>query len=158
MRTVIGIDLRTRGRGRPWRHEVLTDTEAAYLAGIIDGEGSITVATATSGSSVSVGVKNTNKVLIDWLCERYPCKIAYGGPVGKCKEWWIWSIRGQRVRPPLEAAMPYLLLKRRQAEIALTLISISLQRRGRAFSPELAKRRQELFAEIRELNRRGHHE
>ena len=44
----------------------LTTTEAAYLAGVIDGEGSIFLYKRGGGSAMRITVANTNRDLLEW--------------------------------------------------------------------------------------------
>lgn len=106
-------------------------TDLAYFAGIIDGEGCITLAknTKTSAHSgntyyVVVTVSNTN----EWLCQQL--KFAFGGCFStnledhiKWKPQHHWSISCNKAKLFLEAILPYLKLKKPQAELALIFIS-----------------------------------
>ena len=96
-------------------------TDLAYIAGIIDGEGSICIAdTARSGYVLVVSVGSTD----EWLCQML--KMAFGGCVTlrNKKElhrsaFWGWSMGSNKARAMLETVLPYLHLKRSQAELAI---------------------------------------
>lgn len=105
-------------------------TDLAYTAGIIDGEGSISLVYARqkpyrSSLNVIVQVANTNEWLVQWL------RMAYGGWITKAnrsqvqdKIWkpaYQWRITGIKAKEFLELIYPYLRLKRPQAEIAISL-------------------------------------
>lgn len=107
-------------------------TQVAYLAGIIDGEGSIYIGNfscnAKTGSpyfQTNIQVTNTSKELIDWL------EDTFGGLVSKrtprqmaknsTKQAWVWTASGDRVTHICELITPYLICKKRHAEIMLKM-------------------------------------
>jgi len=99
----------------------------AYTAGLIDGEGSICLATGKrkdykSGRIIylKVSIVNTNEWLINWL------KMQYGGYISsndrsgkKWKTRWAWEIQHNHALRFLEMILPYLQIKRPQAELAI---------------------------------------
>jgi len=96
-------------------------TDLSYTAGIIDGEGWINIAHRGFRQTViHVGVGNTNEWLINWL------QFSYGGSVAKrkpCKDGqkpsWVWDISSKKAGEFLNLVLPYLQIKRPQAELAL---------------------------------------
>jgi len=95
-----------------------------YTAGIIDGEGSIYIRTITAGhkdTALAVFVTNTEEWLCQWL------KMQYGGTVhimnvGKKEHWktgYRWWITSNKALEFLKLVLPYLNLKRPQAELAI---------------------------------------
>ncbi len=100
---------------------MLTGQKAlAYTAGIVDGEGCIhLMKTKSRQYSIRVIVSNTNEWLIQWL------KMEYGGVItkrqgkGKRKTVYRWTIATARAADFLTIILPYLMLKRSQAELAL---------------------------------------
>ncbi len=101
----------------------------AYTAGIIDGEGCITLANYAGvykgqrSKSVKyriyVMVTNTNISLIDFLKINFGGSVSVLAPRGKCKPAWNWHISSKKAAELLLALRPYLLLKIPQAELAL---------------------------------------
>jgi len=101
--------------------------DLAYVAGIVDGEGTICIHQdrAKSGKvylQLRVDVTNTNEWLIQWL------KFALGGHVDvsrraeRGKNWkpaWRWSVSANQASAFLKLIYPYLRLKKPQAEIAI---------------------------------------
>jgi hypothetical protein len=88
----------------------------AYVAGIIDGEGSIFLRERNPHISVS----NTSRVLMEELA-------CFGGhmqvrersrSIGTLPSW-DWAIRGEKAAIMLRACLPYLLIKRDKAVVAL---------------------------------------
>lgn len=102
----------------------------AYTAGIIDGEGCIGIYRQKKKTKreftyvLIVSLWNTNPWLAQWL------KMNYGGsivPRGKTwaesfptwKQQWKWAITGNQAVEFLKLVLPYLNLKRPQAELAI---------------------------------------
>lgn len=69
------------------------------------------------------------------------------------KETWNWQLSGQNAADFLEALLPYLVIKKERAELALMLYS--LKRDGLTLSPELVAEREEIAILIDSLNVRG---
>ena len=95
-------------------------TDLAYVAGIIDGEGWICIKNTKTSASVKVGVGNTNEWLICWL------QFSFGGSVCVKKKWianqkqqWGWDLSTRQASEFLKLILPYLRIKRPQAELAL---------------------------------------
>src|SRR3990167_11382254 len=103
----------------------LSEPERGYLAGILDGEGYVTLAGRDGGKYFTpfVEVCNTRAELIQWL------GIKFGGHVNlkvqpkkpQYKPCFYWSIAGQKALHVLRMARPYLMLKQEQADILLSL-------------------------------------
>lgn len=108
------------------------DTDIAYLAGIIDGEGSIYIGNFScnpnSGASyfqTNMQVTNTDEPLIDWLIN------TFGGLKNKRsktqhasnsrKQAYVWTTSGDRLTHLCEIILPYLICKRRQCEIMIEM-------------------------------------
>lgn len=124
-----------------------------YLAGIIDGEGCITIGAGKKETCINynalVLVQNTSKKLIDWL------QVNFGGQVylskketDKTKEAWMWRITKQKdIELLLLSVLPYLIIKREQAKVLLNFVR--LERTAPVES------RQKAYEQIRALNVRG---
>ena len=100
----------------------------AYTAGIMDGEGSIslirkkTIKINRSGQTLAlqISVVNTNEWLCNWL------HFQFGGSVGihalgteKHKRSFRWQITNRKAYSFLTLILPYLQMKHPQAELAL---------------------------------------
>ena len=129
----------------------LTVTEAAYLAGLIDGEGCITIVREKSNHyRCVIQIVLTSSILID-LCNEY------GGNwcLGKSRNlnWkpcyrWFWTLDLQVKYLPL--ILPYLKIKKEQGQILLACLSsrFKYSRQHKAKFADALKR-------LRFLNRRG---
>lgn len=105
-------------------------TDLAYAAGIIDGEGCISISrnSKNRGLQIQVEVGNTNEWLLQWL------RFAFGGRVilvndrrTENRGWkpvYHWYLRYDEIREFLKLIYPYLRIKRVQAEIVLKVLGI----------------------------------
>lgn len=100
-------------------------TDLAYVAGIIDGEGWISIKNrqiknGNRNYALKVGLGNTNEWLVNWL------KFSFGGSVCIKKKWltnqkqqWVWDLSTKQASEFLKMILPYLKLKKPQAELAI---------------------------------------
>ncbi len=137
----------------------MNETEKAYIAGIIDGEGCISIEKFISRGNMNYRLKlrvtNTNMLLMAYLT------LCLGGCIStrhrkepNCKTTYIWSLPGQPAVDCLKQVLPHLLLKKEVAELG---IAFQKMKRGKG-SPKTDK---ELAVEeaqyiiAKNLNKRG---
>jgi hypothetical protein len=150
----------------------IKDTSLAYLAGIIDGEGSISLvrshAKRTRGRYVYplLRIANTDRAIIDWIAERIPFGARhYSSAMNeRCKAvHHIGWASGDAIKL-LSAVVPFLVAKQQQAEIVLRLWSLNecaKEEAGGYFGnhhplPDwLIAAREQAFADVQALNKRG---
>jgi hypothetical protein len=140
-----------------------SDTDLAYLAGMLDGEGTLGVYGRYQKSRkeyiVVCVVANTDTRVLDWLV------ATFGGNYSKRKRssarWktcYAWSLSDRhKLAELLPAVMPYMKLKVEQAKLVLAL---PLLKQGRQwFTPEEKERitaiREDLVKRTKEYNKRG---
>jgi hypothetical protein len=136
----------------------------AYLAGIIDGEGNISIVKGNIKRpnfyfSGYVQVANTNKILINWLVENFKGKTCWESkpsPNSKLKGYWV--LKDCSIL--LNSLLPFLILKKEQAKLVIEFRKTVKPLRGKRghfhkSSPELIKVREDLWAKCRVLNKRG---
>lgn len=105
----------------------LTETERSYLAGIIDGEGSISFSQSTAKGRAflcvpKLYISNTSEELCKWLTKKLsavPLKRSRQKLNPKWRTVYVYRIVGYAMAPILEAVLPYLIIKRKQAELML---------------------------------------
>jgi len=105
-----------------------------YTAGIIDGEGCIGIYSHKNKSKrgftydLIVSVWNTNPWLVQWLKMQYggsalPRNQAWEEANPNRKQQWKWAIYQNKAADFLRLILPYLQLKRPQAELAIAFQS-----------------------------------
>jgi hypothetical protein len=125
---------------------------AAYLGGIIDGEGCFTVSTPP-GLIPKLSIAQQNRPFLEWLQI-----IVGGGYITKHNDRI--EICNKQLREFLPAVLPYIRIKRSQAELLMELCELKAQfRRGRGTGgvPNYKKnaiRHQEIREEVMALNQR----
>jgi hypothetical protein len=137
-----------------------TEAERAYLAGIIDGEGSIMANIRQRGGCVwfelRLNIANADRALIEWVAERWPGRVSvidrsrYGQ-----RDQHRWDANNRKVIAPLLDAFPYLVVKREQAELALELAHGQRNHGRRGYPPEIKARRIEICERMRALNKKA---
>lgn len=137
----------------------MTELEAAYLAGIIDGDGSLTLshrrrnaARGWESIELHISISNTNQSLMSHLSQMLgaPFYSAKDRRNRKWKQHFVISFSAfVELNALLTRIIPYLIVKRRQAEIMLELVKRRLSKEP--YTDEDRK----LVRELRRLNRRG---
>jgi len=125
----------------------------AYLAGIIDGEGCITIGagkreTCTNYNAI-ICVQNTSKNLIDWIQSKIGGQVYLSKKeTDKNKAAWMWRFTKKKdIELLLLAILPYLVVKREQAKILLNFVRLSP-----SMNSEI---RRLAYEQLRALNSRG---
>lgn len=147
----------------------LTPTELAYLAGIIDGEGTITIIRATKKwrentrvvLTPTVQVHNTNENLLRWLSDKLGMVVfsrdrrlstmPRNQPIKSTpKTSYSMNIVGYRCFRLLQAIEPYLIIKREQA--ATVIRFIELRAASAVYNDAYSDEQQALWLKVRALN------
>jgi hypothetical protein len=135
----------------------MNDLQWAYLAGIIDGEGTIGIVApykGARGGRVELSVANTSPVLIEWLRA-----TGYGRvhPKQRAKAWhkdaWAWNVRGHQIEEVLSGVIPYLVIKAPHARLALQFLE-TVHSTSRLPDNVIALRAQ-MQTKMRDLNQKG---
>lgn len=140
----------------------LSSEEVAYIAGIIDGEGSIGIYDITTNKKgkrwhsvlVRITIANTCKDLFEWLIPRLPgCRVYWQAQTRKpnhrmCGRLTLDGTKGIAL---CERLIPYLNIKRKQAEIAVRFYSEGNWTPGTRVSKEEWGRREALRQEFAEV-------
>lgn len=136
----------------------------AYAAGLIDGEGCITIAhreMRSFSARIDVGMSAKGMACLKRLQDQF------GGQIRKTrlksdkwKEAHAWGLFGKATVPFLEAVLPHLVLKHSQAEYALALqrmiANLPAARKGAAeWSADAIAEATCIRALVQELNRKG---
>jgi hypothetical protein len=128
----------------------------AYLAGIIDGEGTITLNKHKQGTySAFIIVASTNRPLIDWIQQISGYGQIYAGKPRKAnhKVVYTWKVcKNENSFGFLNRIKPYLVIKKRQADLLWEYLT---NKRKRNNTRKYSDRDHQIFAELAILNKRG---
>jgi hypothetical protein len=125
----------------------------AYLAGIIDGEGCITIGAGKKETCINYNailcVQNTSRKLIDWIQSHFGGQIYLSKKeTDKTKAAWMWRFTKKKdIELILLAILPYLVVKKEQAKILLNYVRLD-----RSMNSEV---RRLAYEQLRALNARG---
>jgi hypothetical protein len=111
------------------------ETLYAYLAGAIDIDGRIFVARRLGHRrtdarrvpyySATISLSDSSPDVPDLLQATFPARrLQYDAKNRKQTAWHMWEAVNHSAREPVVRLLPYLRIKRRQAELALTLINL----------------------------------
>lgn len=144
--------------------------ELAYMAGIVDGEGSISVKTESLARpyTIYLNVTNTNYEMIKMFEHRFGGKVRKRNwskkNFEKCKNWkdcYEWCLTKNLAAKAIAKLFPYIRIKKRQAILVLRAFSIK-QKYPAALArwkPTIHAKKLKVLAKIKErckkLNKRG---
>jgi len=144
-----------------------SNTDWAYAAGFVDGEGCIAIvrsfvpARDKYSYGVAVVVANRERSVLDWMCQLWSGSVVpVSNPQGLARQSWTWRCRrGHGAKGFLQGVRPWLKLKTRQCDNALAMIAL-LNRSHRTLGPypmpaEWLAEQEQLYWIQRELNHRG---
>lgn len=136
-----------------------SDTEKAYLAGLIDGEGSIQARYRPGqhgGYDYSLTIANTDEAMIRWVEQRWGGRVyTYAPRSPRHRQQWTWRVHSNATVSALEDALPYLVTKREHAEVVLSLARSKRQTGRGGYTDQEHVERQGYVDRLTELNRRG---
>jgi hypothetical protein len=154
--------------------KVYTTAQLAYLAGIIDGEGSIYIGNFSSNPKTgnpyyqtNMEVTNTEEALINWLINNFGGRnytyTEKQTPKNSRRTVYRWIISGDDLTELCHLLLPYLIIKKRQCEIMIQMRKTferkraSLGRQGTLpLEQDVLEERKRLFDEMRSLHCRNY--
>lgn len=144
-----------------------TKLDIRYIAGIIDGEGTIGVylqhkpkgmLSPNIGAVVAVGM--TDCRVLDKLASQFGgrvkfCKHKNRSP--RWKDYYRWQLCSRLARLFLERVTPHLQLKQKQAKLALKLLESQVKWKGggRKLPDKVVESRLALIEQCHKLNKKG---
>lgn len=133
--------------------EQMTETQAAYIAGFLDGEGSIMLYKRRDSVALRVTFSNTNTVVLEWL--KATCGmgsiVTFDGKDDRHKVSSWFQLNSDAASTLLEQVTPYLIIKQRQALLALEF-------QKKLHDPSFKSQREWQHAaleQMKDMNRRG---
>lgn len=144
----------------------LRATEKAYLAGVIDSDGCISISkmkARTHGATnaryvLTINVVNTSETLMRWLVERFGGRYKVRRRASeKHRATFDWWFNNAKAADLLKTIERHLLVKGEQAAVGIELIRgwRTNHGRGATTSPDEVERRERLYLRMRGLNRTG---
>jgi hypothetical protein len=144
----------------------IMETLYAYLAGAIDVDGRVSINRALdyrcrvgqrkSYYTATIALSDTDPVLPDLLQATFPAsRLEYEAKNRKQMAWHMWEAVGLKAHEPLLCLLPYLRIRRRQAELALSLIALKQHDKAggaRPLTHEQEHARHLLYEEVTRLN------
>jgi hypothetical protein len=139
----------------------LSDIEKGYIAGIIDGEGTISIRKGRVRGRTKyqpyLVVVNTDLTLIQYLISRLnlnttTMKEKKTFPKNR-KQAYLLSVRGKTILPLLKAIEPLLVVKKRQCLLVAEWIESRLNRA--TYNAPYSNLEIELYEEVKRLNTKG---
>jgi len=132
----------------------LKEVEKAYLAGIVDGEGTVTLTRRHKNETPApkVSVANTNLELLRWI------KVRIGGVIVSKKKYkshhsdsYIWYACQDRAICFLNEIKKFLIVKKEQADLITGKYKKVTHRAGK-YTYEILAKKYKLVSKIRKLN------
>lgn len=144
----------------------MSKLQSAYLAGIIDGEGYVSLLKCKKGSKkywsssreyIYIPVIKIAMVEKQFIYNLY---ISYGGTFetrkahGNARESYCWTVRKSMVINILQSVYPYLKIKRKQSELIFKFKNLN-NGAGNPINDENWNKRDELYLAMRKLTKTG---
>jgi hypothetical protein len=139
-----------------------SDTELAYLAGIIDGEGSIYIQSRQRSDAIDYfprfQIVNTDKKLMDWI------HITFGGNLFQKNrfkhnpKWRIqyeWFTTRKLMDELIELIIPFLISKKEHAQIMLEFRKSFKEKTSYRVTEDVLSFRNDCLHKLKFLNKRG---
>ena len=137
----------------------MSDVEAAYIAGLMDGEGCFTVVKSKADNTP---IKTQYGIRIEFcMCDRGPIELMaslFGRPIStkvlkSGRTAYLVRFHAATAIAFTEAVLPYLLGKKRQAELILEMHRNHLPGRGKTHTEESVAAIERIRAELHGLKR-----
>lgn len=143
-----------------------TEVECAYLAGLMDGEGSLTITEHCRSDrpgyirrNVRVQIYNTNRELLIGIQQVFGGKLyCVRRDCEKWKDQYVLTWAEAQITQVLECVWPYLRLKKTQADILLRYQATKMRTidgRKNGFSAAQYTKCADLYAQLKQANKRG---
>ena len=136
---------------------ILDIHKVAYLAGLLDGEGCFGISLYNRKYRPRITMASTNREVLTWVTEHF-----FGGVhvhhIGsdKAEDAWEVTLGGNKnLIVLLSAIIPFLIIKRANAEVLLKFCKEFPPRPGCTLSAETLRRKEMYFQVARLLNSRG---
>lgn len=128
---------------------------AAYAAGLIDGEGCIYVRPRDFHLMLNIGMTKPGLGALEMMQRTFGGRLRMDRPATDVwEERYQWRQYADGIVPTLRCVLPFLRVKRRQADLAIEIAGL-LPGRGRRWDPENRMRVHDCAEELSLLNKKG---
>lgn len=127
----------------------------AYMAGMIDGEGSFLVKKIGSTLQTRITVANTDKNVIDWMKETFGGCVWQQSVSGNRKPSYHYEMAGYAMRFHLLRLYPYFKIKKAHASLSLEFLKTIRPKNTLRLSESVKDKRNKIKSEMSILNKRG---
>jgi hypothetical protein len=147
--------------GQPSGRVKMKKTDLAYLAGVIDSDGCISISKYSNCRAyrVTLVVVQRDMPLIEYLYNTFDGSVNMVSTARKnYRDFYLrWMITDRRAITILKQIYPYMRLKKRQAEIAFALYDEKYREGNKAgqnyrYSDDSIEKQRNLFFDIKKLN------
>jgi hypothetical protein len=138
-------------------------TNLIYTAGLLDGEGCIRISGSKPKGGRShnnfylhISISNTNENIVRWLSSKFKGYVSKGKSPKRHKRWkpeFKWNLTSNEALSFLIKVFPYLRIKRRQTQLAITFQK--WQKHRHRITPKEIQRKKQFKNELAKLNKRG---
>lgn len=138
---------------------MFSQEELAYIAGVLDSDGCISLASKHVVPKITVA--NTKEALPQWFHDRLGGHLSQQGARNlRWRSTWYWILQGQPAIDLLKLVRQWLVLKREQANVVIDFWAKTQSMRqhvgrGHPRSPELREIDTKYSARMHTLNQRG---
>ena len=138
-----------------------TSEKLSYLAGIIDGEGSISIEIQSQSFrhnrkcdyySLRLLVINTNLPLLNWIQENFGGTIRARKPVPNRRQCYRWNLCSHNAAAVLAACEPYMIVKKAHVAVFLKFAATMTKANVR-LSDELLSCRRDWYLQLKHINK-----
>lgn len=133
---------------------MITDKELSYAAGIIDGEGCISIAKRKDGKyswyQDSIRVHMKHKDVPSWMQEKFGGKLYERHEPRTAYVWQLWGLESRAL---LFLLKPYIVEKQEQIKLFLAMGKLKeSSRRFQKDPPYTRKRKLEIYKKLRKIH------
>jgi hypothetical protein len=120
-----------------------TSEDKAYLAGLFDGEGSVNIFKqsrsymAYSAYFIEISIGNTHEGVLNWVLEKFGGRVAHNSDhrTAGSRKVWRWRASSNEAYEILVAMLPYLIVKKEQAQLAIEFRERQVKFSGHSSTP-----------------------
>lgn len=142
-----------------YMNEKWTPEKLSYLAGIIDGEGSVLIEIQSQNIawsrkcdyySLRLVITNTHLPMMEWVKENFGGTIVKRTAYPNTKQCYKWNIFSHNAAEILKSCQQYMIIKKPHAEIFLKFAETMTKANSR-LSDELLAHRKDMYIKLKQL-------